>query len=221
MNLRSFYIVESKIMSDEKLTRKERERVSQREEIMRHALRLFSEKGYHSVTMQQIADESEYAVGTIYNHFENKESLYSSIILGSLKEHIDEVISLLDCEPDFLVCLKRFAEIKYKSFLKDRELVRIFLTATVGSADRNMHLHGELKSMRQRIIGKLTGRFEEAMNEGLLKKGNPEHFALIFEEMTSSLMMNWIITDGDENEMPKAETVTELFLRGVIDPDFY
>ena len=43
-----------------------------RDEILRAATDLFSEKGYHEVTMEEIAEEMGVSKGTIYNYFSSK-----------------------------------------------------------------------------------------------------------------------------------------------------
>ncbi|MBI2757115.1 MAG: TetR/AcrR family transcriptional regulator [Chloroflexi bacterium] len=45
------------------------------------ALILFLEHGYHATSMRQIADQSGLALGGIYNHFSNKEEIFSGIIM--------------------------------------------------------------------------------------------------------------------------------------------
>src|SRR4030042_6131057 len=62
------------------LTRKEREKVRHREEILKAALILCSNKGFHNVSMQDIAAESEFAVGTLYNFFQSKEQLFTELL---------------------------------------------------------------------------------------------------------------------------------------------
>ncbi|MBN2180596.1 MAG: TetR/AcrR family transcriptional regulator [Sedimentisphaerales bacterium] len=84
-------------MSEEQLTRKERERLRHKQEILDTALRLFSERGFSNVSMQEIADTSEFSVGTLYNFFNSKESLFEELtnscgdrILRALKTILDE-----------------------------------------------------------------------------------------------------------------------------------
>ncbi|MBI1855537.1 MAG: TetR/AcrR family transcriptional regulator [Chloroflexi bacterium] len=45
------------------------------------ALILFLEHGYHATSMRQIADQAGLALGGIYNHFSNKEEIFSGIIM--------------------------------------------------------------------------------------------------------------------------------------------
>ncbi len=63
----------------ETISRKEREKIRHRTEILSKALDLFSEKGFHNVSMQDIAVRSEYAVGTLYNFFQSKEQLFEEL----------------------------------------------------------------------------------------------------------------------------------------------
>ena len=59
-----------------KLSRKEREYRIRREEILKAAECVFAQKGFHNSTVAEIAKESEFAIGTIYQFFKNKEELY-------------------------------------------------------------------------------------------------------------------------------------------------
>ncbi len=69
------------------LPRRERERLRQREELLTAALDLFSEKGYHNVSMHEIAQRAEFAVGTVYKFFRNKEDLYKALITAKVAEY--------------------------------------------------------------------------------------------------------------------------------------
>jgi AcrR family transcriptional regulator len=68
-------------MEQKKLSRKEREYRRHRYEILEAALELFSEKGFYNVSMNEIAQKAEFAVGTMYKFFENKEDLYKALVL--------------------------------------------------------------------------------------------------------------------------------------------
>jgi TetR/AcrR family transcriptional regulator len=67
-------------MANVEMTRKEREKLMHKEAILRASVCLFSKKGFHNVSMQDIADESEFAVGTLYNFFPSKEQLFAELL---------------------------------------------------------------------------------------------------------------------------------------------
>ncbi len=47
---------------------------------MEVALALFAEKGFHDVSVQEIAEQSEFSVGTLYNLFGNKDGLFEELL---------------------------------------------------------------------------------------------------------------------------------------------
>ena len=83
-----------------RLPRRERENLRQRGEILETALMLFSEKGYHKVSMQQIAKQAEFGVGTIYKFFANKQDLYRLLIMETAEKWQRAVFQVLEQEPN-------------------------------------------------------------------------------------------------------------------------
>ena len=62
-----------------KKSRKERETELRQKIILEAAENLFLSEGYDGTTMDQIAEESEFSKGTLYNYFKSKEELYLAI----------------------------------------------------------------------------------------------------------------------------------------------
>jgi len=80
----------------EKLSRRQRDRLRHKEEILAAALKLFSERGFHDVSMQEIATEAEFATGTLYNFFPSKEALFDELIDGSAETIVGQLAAILD-----------------------------------------------------------------------------------------------------------------------------
>jgi AcrR family transcriptional regulator len=55
--------------------RRERKKAATRASISREALRLFLERGYHEVSLRDVADAADIAVTTVFKHFSGKEAL--------------------------------------------------------------------------------------------------------------------------------------------------
>lgn len=72
-------------------TRRAREENQKRMEILDVAERVFREKGYFLATTDEIAQESGYSVGTIYNCYERKQNLYGKVLERILQDLSDEV----------------------------------------------------------------------------------------------------------------------------------
>jgi AcrR family transcriptional regulator len=90
MNVRSFL---EGIMPDESQTKGERTH----QVIIESAYTLFLEQGYAATSVRQIAERSGFALGGIYNHFTNKEAIFSDLIIA--KHPFHEIIPLLQAAP--------------------------------------------------------------------------------------------------------------------------
>ncbi len=96
--------------------------------IIDSAARLFAQRHYHEVRMDDIAAQAEVAKGTLYLHFKTKEDLYAGLILScgnqllekldaqvhrdgppaeKLEAFIREVIHFFDSYPYFLELVQR------------------------------------------------------------------------------------------------------------------
>ncbi|MEM7313968.1 MAG: TetR/AcrR family transcriptional regulator [Planctomycetota bacterium] len=72
-----------------KLTRKQREIQEREAQILDVARQLFISEGYHGLSMEKIAAEMEYAKGTIYNHFPNKEEIMIALANEALQKRTE------------------------------------------------------------------------------------------------------------------------------------
>ena len=79
-----------------KLSRKERDRLRHRDEILQAALTLFAEKSYPNVSMQEIAETAEFSVGTLYNLFESKDALLDELLDRNTKLVMASILAVLD-----------------------------------------------------------------------------------------------------------------------------
>lgn len=65
--------------------RRQRERDRRRDDIINTANRLFFQKGFEGVSMEEIANEVELSKSTLYFYFKDKESLYFAIVNRGIK----------------------------------------------------------------------------------------------------------------------------------------
>ncbi|RJR38591.1 MAG: TetR/AcrR family transcriptional regulator, partial [Deltaproteobacteria bacterium] len=103
-------------MEDRKLPRREREKLRQRQEMLAAALDLFSQKGYHKVSMQEIAEKAEFAIGTLYKFFQSKEDLYKALF-SDLCDNFEEALTRAIEEPaDEIEKLRNYVRTKVEIF---------------------------------------------------------------------------------------------------------
>src|ERR1035441_6562493 len=71
--------------------RREREKARRAQDILAAAERVFAIHGFDAATIEQIAQEAEYAAGTIYLYFKDKHALYAALIASKLSSMVDQV----------------------------------------------------------------------------------------------------------------------------------
>jgi len=115
--------------SELKLSRKDRERELHRREILAAAERLFASKGYRATTVEEIAREAEFAVGTIYTLFKDKDDLYTSIIEDFACELLGHLEQTVVPMADATEALAAMIELRLRHFHVHRAFLRSALEA--------------------------------------------------------------------------------------------
>ncbi|MDL4771522.1 TetR/AcrR family transcriptional regulator [Actinomadura xylanilytica] len=67
-----------------------------REHLIRLAADLFAEKGFQATTVRNIADEAGILSGSLYHHFDSKESIVDEILAGFFREIMSAYQSVID-----------------------------------------------------------------------------------------------------------------------------
>ena len=71
--------------------RRKREKLRRAQDILAAAERVFARHGFEAATIEQIAQEAEYATGTIYLYFKDKSALYAALFANKLSAMVDRV----------------------------------------------------------------------------------------------------------------------------------
>jgi AcrR family transcriptional regulator len=76
-------------MTNFNLPRKERERLEREERLLDAAQDLMTRKGYLGLTMDELAQRTEWSKGTLFNHFRTKEDLLLGLVARSMRLRAD------------------------------------------------------------------------------------------------------------------------------------
>jgi len=69
--------------------------------IMEEAKKLFAEKGYHPVTMEEISEACGVAKGTVYLYFDSKADLFVEIFVAAHRDIIEQVRKIINSGKGF------------------------------------------------------------------------------------------------------------------------
>jgi len=176
-------------MEKTKLSRKEREYLRHRQEILKVALKLFSEKGFHNVSMHEIATASEFAVGTLYKFFSNKEDLYRALIIDVSKLFHSSLMAALATSGNELEKIRACVGAKIKVFLDNLDSVRLYLAETRGAGfNVKAGLDTDIKMSYEQFLKKLARVFESGIKKGLFKKFDSYLLAVALDGISNAFL---------------------------------
>jgi AcrR family transcriptional regulator len=80
----------NELSATESLSRRDREKRTREQEILKAARELFVSKGFRETTLEEIAHHAEFGKGTLYNYFASKEELF----FGITEQVIEETLAI-------------------------------------------------------------------------------------------------------------------------------
>ena len=175
---------------------------SRKEEIMKAAAVLFSQKSYHDVTVDQIAEQVGVAKGTIYLYFESKENLYLGIL-----EHTHETIeSILVKEIEKNAPapqkLKKVLTLIFQFYFQNRDVLRILTRDETRLIREHYDFTERWRHRRIKLYRKIL---EKGIKEESFRPANTELMALIIFGLVGSVMSYY------PKDMTAGEIAEEVF----------
>lgn len=180
--------------------------------ILRHAAKIFSEKGYGGASIRDISRSSGVSLAGLYYYIESKQKLLYLIqqytfqtIVARLEKRLEGVRS-----PEER--LRVFVHNHLDYFLRHRVEMKVL-------SHEDEALEGEYRKqvleIRRRYYGIALGIIEELRKSGVARRMNPRVAVLSLFGM-----MNWVYTWHRPELDPRADALAEamagVFLRGVM-----
>ena len=152
---------------EKKPSRREREKLRQRREILTAALDLFAMNGYHNVSMNEIAERAEFAVGTLYKFFPGKQEIYENIMLESAEKFNNILTTALREGKDEIEKLRNYVRANSLIFEEDASIIRLYHTETRGV---NLNVNAVVDETVRNQFKQLQQEIAEIFRQGIKKK---------------------------------------------------
>ena len=178
---------------ERKLSRRQREKMRHRREILQAALDLFAERGYHNVSMRDIAERAEFGVGTLYNFFENKEDLYKALVMDQAERFHVALLKAIEEGRDEYEKILNFIHAKGQVFMAGTKAVRLYFAETRGASfNIKAGLETKIREMYEHFLHKLAAVFASGIEKGIFRKEDPYYLAVALDSVTNAFLFCWL-----------------------------
>ena len=207
-------------MEDEKLPRREREKLRQRQDMLAAAIELFSEKGYHNVSMHEIAQKAEFAIGTLYKFFKNKEDLYKALMLEQADKFEEALTKAIEEPEDEVEKLRNYVRTKGELFSANASMIRLYFAETRGASfNGRAGLDSEIRERHGRFLETLASIFESGIKrKRFMKIAEPYHLAVAIESITNAFLFLWLEAPERHPYPENPDTILDILFKGLIKP---
>ncbi|MGI9553292.1 MAG: TetR/AcrR family transcriptional regulator [Thermodesulfobacteriota bacterium] len=161
-------------------------RLSKKNNIIRIAAKLFSDKSFHDVTMDEIAEQVGVAKGTLYLYFSSKENLYLEILehtFDSIESLLEAEVAKSDSAPEKL---KKVLAIIIKFYRENIDVLKILSRDETHIIQEHHELTEKWRLRRINLYDKII---KKGITEGSFKTTNSELAALILYGSVGAVMV--------------------------------
>ena len=200
----------------EKTKRKEMEFQLRRSEILTTAVKIFASKGFYTTTMAEISDASGFAIGTLYQFFESKENLYTTMICEKLDMMYSGIREKVDGAEHAIDKIEMLIKSYFNYVENNIDFCNLFIRGegTIPSEEKT--------PLREKVIKDYLNHMD--FIEGIMRLGIDTAYLRVLDSriMAFSLfgvirahIVGWMLENHDYPLSDKAECVLQIFLRGV------
>lgn len=190
---------------------KREERAAKRQAVLRAAVQMFNERGFHATSLEDVAASLGITKPTIYHYLGNKEQVLLECVtigLQQLLEAAEQARREHGTGKDRLCSfLRRYAEINMDDF--GRCVIR------TGNETLSENGRTQFRGLKRQIDTALRGMIEEAVHDGTIVAADPKLLAF-----TLAGALNWPARwhdpDGPRSASDIAEIMVQMLASGFV-----
>ena len=209
MNRRSF--TDAGVSS---LSRRERERRQRRLDILHAAEDVFAAHGFHAASIEQIAKAAEYATGTVYLYFRDKEALYLELFEEKIRELSELIRRQTDGIKEPVEAIRRLVEARMDYFERNRAFFRIYAREGMNRFETRHDRWTGIIQLYADYLEFVAGIIRSGQRRGLFRKGDAHQFAVALSGMMIQLTRDQLQSQVERPLTDLSPFVVELFVQG-------
>ena len=200
------------------LTRKERDNLRKRKEILEAASEIFASRGFHSSTMAQISKASQYPLGTIYKFFPGKKEMYHDLVINRVRD-LGHILSEIreNTDIDILDKLKACLKAQADFYKANQEVVKIYISERSNiDAVAMPKLNEKVNGFHERMVLLFQDLFEQGIASGAVKTYPSRDMAELYADIVhSAAWANLFREDDTETADQRLSMIFDMFTNGI------
>lgn len=183
------------------------------ETILRAAIKVFAENGYHNAQVSKIAREANVADGTIYLYFDNKADLLISVFRESMGGFVQQLKDKLASKERAEDQLKTLIEMQFRSLAADIDLA---LVTQVELRQANTEIRMGISPILKEYLDVIDGIIELGKEQGIFRSEIHTHIArkMIFGTMDETVT-SWVMTSRKHELVNLIEPIYDCLSNGL------
>lgn len=199
-----------------RLPRRQRERLQRRADILHAAEGVFAEKGFHAASIEEIARTAEYATGTVYLYFQDKEALYIELFEEKIRALGIAIQKRIDPLKDPRDALSQLVQARMAYFDQNRPFFSIYAREGMNLFENRDDRWSGVVRLYEEYLGTLTRLIRSGQRKRVLRKGKPREFALALSGMMMQLTRDWLRSQDNSPLTARTRFILDLFLHGAL-----
>jgi AcrR family transcriptional regulator len=184
-----------------------------REAILAIAAEIFAKKGFAATTVREIADAAGILSGSLYHHFDSKETMVDEIISTFVDEMVAQYRVIVDEVHDPVDALRQLVHIGFAAVVPHRAAVAVAQNESVylRQFERFSHLADGYAAVERLWVSVLRRGIEV----GAFKSDLDTKLTYMFMRDAIWVTVRWYRPDGRYTPAQLAEHYVELLLDGI------
>ena len=186
---------------------------TRRQELLRIAAELFAERGYKATTVRDIADAAGILSGSLYHHFDSKESMVDEILRTFQEDLFGQYDDILASDADPLAKLEQAVRVSFEAIDEHHDEVAIFQNdaAYLLTFDRFSYLADRNRQSREVWLTLLRS----GIDAGVLRDDLDLELTYRFIRDTVWVAVSWYRPGGRRTHTEIARQYLSILLEGI------
>lgn len=192
-----------------------------RQQILDAAYTVFSRKGYHRATVDEIIALADTGKGTVYNYFVNKEQLFYTLIKersASFEAELDTIAVLAEPALDKT---KKAIRVFLEFYVKNADLWRVLMHEMrgLGHEEPSSFTEAEREKYRERFvhtIGILQSILQEGIEQGTIRNCDVHKAAHGLFSVIVMMVFQGFVGDRQDSIDSTANSIADIFMYGIV-----